>query len=408
MNQLSAEVIIIGGGLAGNALAGLLGSRGLDCIIIEAGDKIKELDPKSRDPRALAITHASQCILDSFDVWQRLPEDRIGCFRGMHVWDENGTGKIEFDSADLCQPTLGYIIEQYVLQTTLEQAVGFMPEVNVYYNTKIQGIKWQEDAITVVLDNNEEISAELLVGADGVHSVSRELAEIGSVVHDYQQQAVACLVSTGLPHDNIARQRFLTDGPLAFLPMYPEQQCGIVWSTRPEHADVLMHMDEAEFNFTLQQAFDHTLGEVLHSEGRGSFPLRRAQARKYCKDRFVLIGDAAHSVHPLAGQGANLGLLDAASLAQLILKARKKKKNIASKRVLRSYERWRKVENRMMMMTVEGFKYAFENQASLIPMLRNKALDFANSIVPLKHTIMRHAMGLSGDLPELAKGILPD
>ncbi len=404
MTRADTEVIIVGGGLAGNTLAGLLGIRGIDCIIIEAGDKITELEPKSRDPRALAITRASQCILDSFDVWQQLPEDKIGCFRGMHVWDENGNGEIEFDSADLCQPSLGYIIEQSVLQTTLEQVVGCMPRVKVYLNTRIRGIEWQEDAITVVVDNNNKISSKLLVGADGVHSVTRELAEISSVVHDYQQQAVACFVSTGLPHGNIARQRFLTDGPLAFLPMYSEQECGIVWSTRPEHADVLMQMDEAEFNHSLQQAFDHTLGEVLHSECRSSFPLRRAQAEKYCKDRFVLIGDAAHSVHPLAGQGANLGMLDAASLAQVILQARKKKKNIASKRVLRSYERWRKVENRMMMMTVEGFKYTFENQSSPIPVLRNRALDLANSIVPLKHIIMRHAMGLSGDLPELAKG----
>jgi len=196
MNQLSAEVIIVGGGLAGNTLAGLLGSRGLDCIVIEADDKTTNLEPVPRDPRALAITRASRCILDSFDAWQHLPADRLGCFRGMHVWDENGKGEIEFDSADLCQPTLGYIIEQSVLQSTLEQVVGFMPGVNVLYSTRIQGIQWQEDAVTVTLDNNEKLSAKLLVGADGVHSVCRELAEIRSVVHDYQQQALACLVST--------------------------------------------------------------------------------------------------------------------------------------------------------------------------------------------------------------------
>ena len=241
------------------------------------------------------------------------------------------------------------------------------------------------------------------MGADGSNSPSRELAGIRSQVHDYQQHAVACLVRTALGHEDVARQRFLGKGPLAFLPMHDEKQCGVVWSTSPEQAGELMQMDEAEFNRSLQEAFQHSLGEVQQSEQRRSFPLRRAQAEHYCMEAFVLIGDAAHSVHPLAGQGANLGLLDAASLAQLVIQAHSKKLNIASRRVLRGYERWRKVENRSMMMIFEGFKYAFENQSSPLPQVRNQALDLANSIVPLKHTIMRHAMGLAGDLPELAK-----
>jgi 2-octaprenylphenol hydroxylase len=185
--------------------------------------------------------------------------------------------------------------------------------------------------------------------------------------------------------------------------MHNEKQCGIVWSTTPEHAEVLLALDMASFNLALQEAFDYTLGEVVESENRAGFALRRAEAERYCEQGFVLIGDAAHSVHPLAGQGANLGLLDAASLAQLVLEAKSRGRNIASRRVLRAYERWRKGENKTMMMTMEGFKYIFENQSSPVPMLRNKALDFANSFNPLKHIIMRHAIGLSGDLPLLAK-----
>lgn len=403
MTQLNAEVIIVGGGLVGNTLAGLLGRKGIECIIIEAGDKIEKVESSPSDPRALAISHASQRILASFDAWPRLPRDRLGYFLSMHVWDQNGTGEIEFNSADLCQPTLGYIIEQSVLQGVLEQVVSFIPGVKVYHNAKLSDIRWQQDHVTVVLDNKEQLSAQLLVAADGVHSASRELAGIRCKVHDYQQQAVACVVKTALGHGHIARQRFLSEGPLAFLPMHEQQQCGIVWSTRPQHAQDLLQMQASEFNQALELAFDYSLGEVIESGRRGSFSLRRAQAEHYCRERFVLIGDAAHSVHPLAGQGANLGLLDAASLAQLILAASKNNKDIAAPRVLRAYERWRKGENKITMMTMEGFKYIFENQSSPVPMLRNKALDFANSFIPLKHTIMRHAMGLSGDLPELAR-----
>ena len=403
MSSFDAEVIIVGGGLAGNTLAALLASKGVQCIVIEAGEQIKNQKSEHSDPRALAITHASRRILESIGVWQQLPAEKVGRFSAMHVWDENGQGEIEFDSGEICQPSIGNIIEQSVLQASLEQVVDNMPGITVHNQLRLRDLEWQEDSISAVLDDDQKLSAQLIVAADGVQSESRRLAGINNKVHDYQQVALACIVTTALPHENIARQRFLTNGPLAFLPMHNAFQCGIVWSSTPEQAEELMQMPPTEFNRALQRAFEQTLGEVLESEGRACFPLRRAQAEQYCKTRFALVGDAAHSVHPLAGQGANLSLLDVASLAQLVLQAKQSKRDIASTRVLRDYERWRKLENLTMMMTLESFKYSFENQNSPMPILRNTALDFANSIIPLKNTIMRHAMGLAGDLPELAK-----
>ena len=406
MSSLDAEVIIVGGGLAGNTLAALLACKGMQCIVIEAGEQTKNQKSEHSDPRALAITHASRRILESIGVWQQLPAEKVGRFSAMHVWDENGQGKIEFDSAEICQASIGNIIEQSVLQASLEQVVDKMPGITVRNQRRLRDLEWQDDSISVILDSGEKLSAQLVVAADGVQSESRRLADINNKVHDYKQVALACIVTTALPHENIARQRFLSFGPLAFLPMHDAFKCGIVWSSTPAHADELMQMSATDFNQALQLAFEQTLGEVCASERRACFPLRRAQAEQYCKPRFALVGDAAHSVHPLAGQGANLGMLDVASLAELVLQAKQNKRDFASTRVLRDYERWRKLENLVMMMTLESFKYSFENQNSPMPLLRNKALDFANSILPLKNTIMRHAMGLAGDLPELAKASL--
>ena len=401
MSLLKTDVIIAGGGLAGLSLSCLLARAGLECIVIESSAKDGHVE---NDPRALAITHASSSILESAGAWSQIPADKIGHFRGMHVWDENGRGQVSFDSADICQPTLGYIVQQSQVQRSLERVVAILPGVEVFFESAVEAIRWPGSGIEVDTKQGDTISARLLVAADGTHSRCRELVGIQYPTRDYQQTAVACLVRTALEHQDIARQRFLGTGPLAFLPMHDADLSGVVWSTTPAQAEDLLQMDEAGFNRALQEAFDHTLGEVQHCEQRKSFPLKRAQAEHYCLEAMALIGDAAHSVHPLAGQGANLGFLDAACLAQLVLEARKKNRNIASRRVLRAYERWRKVENRNMMMIFEGFKYAFENQSSPLPLLRNQALDVANSIVPLKHTIMRHAMGLAGDLPDLAKG----
>lgn len=403
MPELDTEVLIIGGGIVGNALAGLLGRSGIACTIIEAAEETESDKHRQADPRALAMTVASKRILQSFDVWKQIPTERLGYFRQMHVWDEAGNGSIDFDSADICQSTIGYIIEQTILQASLDVVLKYMPSVTIHRGTTVKALYWQDDAMTVELDGQTKLRARLVVAADGVHSQARALAGIEYKLHDYQQQAVACVVKTALPHAQIARQRFLTDGPLAFLPMADTHQCGVVWSTTPEYANKLLSMQPDDFNYVLQSAFEYSLGDVEVCSTRASFALKRAQAERYCRDRFVLIGDAAHSIHPMAGQGANMGLLDAASLAQVLREAWQKNKEIGSMRVLRRYERWRKGENMTMMMVVEGLKHLFENQMGPLPLLRSTGMQFINSKSTLKHWIMRRAMGLDGDLPEIAR-----
>ena len=401
MTRFDAEVLIVGGGLVGSALAGLLGCKGVDCIIIEAGTRPEDI--KAADPRALAITVATANILQNIGLWERLPDDRIGHFRRMLVWDENGRGRIGFDCSELHQSTLGYIIEQSVLQNVLDEVLRYFPSISVKRGETITELVWDEDCIRAGLSGSRSVTAKLVVAADGFNSQTRELAGIDYYIHEYHQSAVASVVKTEFPHDDVARQRFLTSGPLAFLPMAAQDRCGVVWSTLPDHAQQLVNMKKNEFNRILGDAFENTLGRIIDSGPRAVFPLRRARVGHYCIDRLVLAGDAAHSIHPLAGQGANLGLLDAACLAQVLMEAKSKNKDIGSRGVLRKYERWRKGDNEIMMMVMEAFKYLFEKQSEPLPVLRNTGMRLVDSSKPVKHWIMRRAMGLNGDLPDTAR-----
>lgn len=403
MSNYQTDVAIAGAGLAGRTLANLLCRNGIRCIIIDTGTNLTSATGNTPDPRALAITPASSAILASINIWQRLPADQIGCFEQMQVWDERSGAEVRFDSADICEPALGYIVEQRTLQYQLEQACTFLPDCTIISNARVTGLTDRADGIELTLDQGDRITARLLVAADGSNSPVRKLAGLDYQKHDYRQQAVACVVTTALAHDNIARQRFLRTGPLAFLPLAAPYQCGIVWSTSPEQAQELLAMPEAIFRMNLQQAFEHRLGEISTTTPPVSFGLFDAHAPVYLAGHVVLAGDAAHTVHPLAGQGANLGLLDVAVLAEVILEARQKQKHSYSNRVLRKYERWRKADNLRMQFVLNGLKRLFESENDLLIHLRTFGLNAFDSIPALKSAIMRQAMGLEGDLPAIAK-----
>ncbi|MGH8119440.1 MAG: FAD-dependent monooxygenase [Gammaproteobacteria bacterium] len=398
-----AEVIIVGGGLIGSTLAGLLAAHGIECLIVE--ERPQDAGGSRNDPRALAITLASTHILRAARAWNYLPQDGIGFFRRMQVWDENGDGDIEFDSAELCEATLGYIIAQGMLEGAVAKGNREFPEIKRLQPAIPSSLKFDDKLAFLVLEDGRQLTARLIVGADGGRSQVRTLAGIICPVHDYHQQAVACVVETEHAHESIARQRFLTDGPLAFLPMAGPHTSGIVWSTSTQEAEKLLAMDEMEFNQALVDAFACRLGAVLHSGPRTGFPLLQAHAERYCLPRLALVGDAAHTVHPLAGQGANLGLLDAAALAEIIIAARQERRDIGTFGVLRRYERWRRGENLLMLKTLQAFKVLFGSRLPMIRCLRNVGLDLMDMMTPVKHVVMRRASGLSGDLPLVARGL---
>lgn len=412
--HIQTDIIIVGAGVAGASFAAILKDSGIRCALVETevfthavGDDTT-LNPginsdTNISPRVLALSHASKNILQCVGAWDEIPTNCIGLFRKMHVWDEHGLGEVNFNSADISESVMGYIVEQMVVEGALEMVLNKTEHLSWFRPSKAKLLGYEGDKICLSLDDGRQLSAKLLIAADGQSSTIRRLARINFKTHTYHQYALICVVETEHPHGEVARQRFLRNGPLAFLPMNGVNQCGVIWSTTPEHAAELQTMDTAMFSKLLAEAFDYQAGSILKIGTRATFPLARARAETYCRPRIALVGDAAHRIHPLAGQGANLGLLDVASLAELVLQAKEKGRDIGTWSVLRKYERWRKGENSTMMMVVEGFKYLFENKTELVSCLRNAGMDMFDSIRPIKHEVMKRGMGLEGDLPDIAR-----
>ena len=401
INKLYTEVIIAGAGIIGATLAALLAVNGINCALIETRPK-KKARRRIDSSRAFAINLASRNILEKTGAWAAISRDRIGHFQKIQVWDEQGTGKVCFDSGELYEPIMGYIIAQTVLANSLEATLAKTDKVRWYRPHEPVNLKTRPEQMVVELDDGRQLAAKLLVAADGFTSRVRKLAGIHYPTKDYRQSAVTCVAETDLPHRHTAKQRFMYQGPLAFLPMAGARQNAVVWSTTPQHAAKLATMDKKSFHKLLAEAFEQRSGKIIKTGPRAVFPLASAQAAHYCRPRLALVGDAAHSIHPLAGQGANLGLLDVASLVEIILFAKAKRRDLGSFSLLRRYERWRKSETCTMMMFLEGFKYLFESQFPAIPWLRNVGMNLFDVGKPIKLQIMKRAMGLTGDLPEIA------
>ena len=401
-NKFDGDIVIVGGGITGSSLACLLGEAGFGIILLDADIKSEHMSEKN-DPRVFAITIASERILRKAGAWVFLNKENISPFRRMHVWDKNGNGEIHFESASICEPTMGYILPHRDILDALHERICDLENVRHIKGVSPIKIKREADAAILDCNNEQQFKTKLVVAADGSNSKTRELLNIHYQKYDYRQSALASIVTTEIPHDEVARQRFSDDGPLAFLPMKNPYKSGIVWSSSPQWVEELLKFDMATFHSELEAAFDNKLGKIIESTERKVFPLSRAQAEHYVQPRFALIGDSAHTVHPLAGLGANLGLLDTASLAEILIDTFNLDRDIGRLQVLRRYERWRKGENRQIMYLLDGFKYLFENQFQSVQWLRNFGLDVIDDMPIVKNMIMMRAMGLKGNLPKFAR-----
>jgi len=398
----SYDIAVVGGGMVGLAFAAALKETTLKIVVIEGNDINRELG-ESPELRVSALSRASQNILQNLDAWKGIESRRHQSYNAMQVWDRNGFGHIDFDSDALMTDSLGHLVENKVIQLALLEQVEKASNITLLTATRINKLSRGKDAAWLTLEGQEPVYAKLIVGADGANSWTRSQVNIPLTTWDYNHHAIVANIRTVEPHQSCARQIFNPEGPLAFLPLWQPDLCSIVWSLPPERATELLAMDESEFNKQLTVAFDGRLGLCKVEGQRQAFPLKMRYARSFAGERIALIGDAAHTIHPLAGQGVNLGLLDAASLAQCVLANYTASKDVGSHAHLRQFERWRKAEAATMISSMEGLKRLFSGGHPAKRIFRDIGLTLSNTLPGLKQSFIKRAMGLEGELPELAK-----
>lgn len=405
--EITADVAIVGAGMVGSTLALALAGSGLKVMIIDGGNLVPQpYEPGSAfEPRVSALSMASQRIFERLGVWDAMCARRVSPYTDMDVWDGSGTGSVHFSAANVHAQVLGHIVENTVVQDALLEALQ-QRDVQLLGGARVEQMRHSGNDRLLSLADGSQVRTPLVIAADGANSAIRRLAGSATREWDYLHHAIVTSVKTELSHRATAWQRFGDDGPLAFLPLQGntgEHWCSIVWSTTPEEARRLMALDTEAFCAALGTRFEHRLGQVLHADSRLCIPLRQRHARRYVEPGLALIGDAAHTIHPLAGQGVNLGLLDAAVLAEELLRARQRGEHLADERVLSRYERRRMPHNLALMAAMEGFERLFQANPLPVRWLRNTGLSLVQGLPDAKAAFVRHALGLGGDLPALAK-----
>ncbi len=399
MKATDYDITIIGGGMVGASLACALADSTLSIAVIEGHEPLADWPADSSDIRVSAITRASENLFRRLGTWQAMEVMRVQPYEAMDVWDATGSGHIRFDAAGLGEPNLGHIIENRVVTLALLQRLRQHDSIDYRCPARPTRLMLRSDHAQLQLDDGSLLQTSLIIGADGAHSWLRQQAGIDVQERHYQQTAVVTTVQTERHHEDTAWQCFLPSGPLAFLPL-PEGRSSIVWSTHAEEAERLLALDDADFMSGLGEAFMHRLGSITDIGPRGAFPLKGRHAKEYVKPQLALVGDAAHTIHPLAGQGVNLGLADVEVLAAVVLKAHHAQRPIGSFKTLRRYERARRGDNLLMLDAMGAFKDLFSNDTPGLRELRNLGLNLADHAGPLKNLIAARAMGLPTSLPD--------
>ena len=405
------DLLIIGGGMVGLTLA--LATRKLTDLSVAIVDS-QPTQPLDSEPelRVSAINAASQNIFQQLDVWQDMLDSRGQAYHQMHVWDKAGYGKLNFTDERLDAEQLGFILENKVVRNALWQKAEQDAGISLFTEEKITNLAFGDTEVFAAFSQQPPITAKLVVGADGANSWLRQQLDVGMAFRDYNHHAMVATVKCSQGHQDTAWQVFLPTGPLAFLPLYQhtehgQQLCSIVWSSAPEDVARLKQLSREQFNREITAASDGKLGTVELISELQSYPLTMRLAHDFYYKKAVLIGDAAHTIHPLAGQGVNLGLIDAVALAETLAELNSSGRAITDEAALKAYARWRKSDASEMIAAMEAIKQVFASRTDAIDtplqVLRGIGMSLIDVATPVKDGLIKQALGYKGKMPSLAK-----
>ena len=412
VQPLKTEVLIAGGGMVGMATAVALAEAGIACVLVDAQGASERVSA-GYDGRSSAIAYGSQQALTSLGLWWgmaaaaepildiRVSDGRIGSPAGpffLH-YDHRESG---------LDAPFGAIVENRAIRQTLLARLSDLPEVVVVAPARVGALKHRPASVEVELDDGRRVAAPLVVAADGARSALRAAAGIGVAEFAYPQTGIVCTVTHELSHDGVAHEHFLPAGPFAMLPMTDHEsrhRSSIVWTERRDLAPSMLALDDDAFSGEIERRFGDSLGRIRVLGRRWSYPLHLLHAASYVGNRLVLIGDAAHAIHPIAGQGLNLGIRDVAALAEVLTDAHRLGLDMGSPDVLADYQRWRRFDTLLLIAVTDSLNRLFSNDAAPLRLLRDVGLGAVNRMAPVKRLLMRHAMGASGPRPRLLRGL---
>ncbi|MDF1645623.1 MAG: FAD-dependent oxidoreductase [Legionellaceae bacterium] len=385
----SVDVLVVGGGVVGLASAVAMASRGFLVTVLDAG--LLAASAIKTNTRVYAINTASKVLFEQLGVWALLPDEVLAPYQGMQVWDARNQAEINFNARDLIQRELGFILEEHVLRKALLTRAEAL-NITLVSNTCVSDCIETMEGMELGAQNGRKWHTKLCMIADGARSNTRDLLDVSVTSWSYQHDALVATVHTEKPHQAVAYQVFCTDGPLAFLPLKDAHQCSIVWSHPPERIKALMALDTQAFESALTSAFSDKLGAIQLASSRVSFPLRMRHVEQYVGASWMLLGDAAHTIHPLAGLGLNIGLADLNTWLQLL---DQQKDGMWSSRVLGAYQRERKHAVWLVIGLMQGIKTIFGLSAMPVNLVRGMGIRVLNQVLPLKRIIMDYAAGKS-------------
>jgi 2-octaprenyl-6-methoxyphenol hydroxylase len=400
------DCCIVGGGMTGLTLAAALGSVGLTVVLVDRADPASMANA-AFDGRTTAIAHGSKAALDGIGAWAGMAEGAEPIL-DIRVSDGNSPLFLHFDHTAVGDAPMGFIAENQVIRQALTDRLATLETVSIRAPVSVDGYEAGDGQVTVKLADGGAVRASLLVAADGARSPLREQAGIRCTQWSYKQSAIICNMFHERPHRGVAHERFLPTGPFAVLPLTDDGQgrhrSSIVWTEKTELTSGYMALDDDAFTAQLAARFGPYYGEVSVAGPRAAYPLQLQHADRYIAPRMAFVGDAAHVIHPIAGQGWNLGLRDVAALAEVMVDARRLGLDVGSQDVLARFQRWRRFDNVLLAGMTDALTRLFSNDIAPIRAVRDLGLGAVNTVPPLKRLFIRHAMGTVGQLPRLVKG----